>query len=158
VKISWKSGMIAGVLALSATMTFAGAPAEAQALSFKIKNVTTGKCLKWNGTHHAITQVKCDNSTMKQQWGSAGGQLISLSNTLPGQDCMTGSTKHEKKVEGRACYEVEKRRTAWNAVSFNRGAKTPIVNPLCGLLKTTPSGAVTCGKKVAGNRDEWIID
>lgn len=156
-RISWKSGVVASVVALAATLSVASAPAEASALSFRIKNVATGKCLKWNGTHHAITQVSCNATTMTQQWGKSGTGLITLSDSLPGQDCMTGDSNHEKTVQGRACFEVDSRRTTWRLRSYNRGDKTPIGNPLCGMLKVTASGTVTCGKKVDGDRDLWVI-
>ncbi|MET9448789.1 ricin-type beta-trefoil lectin domain protein [Streptomyces cinerochromogenes] len=159
-RISWKSATLATVLALSTTLGVASTSADAAALSFRIKNVKTGKCLQWNGYHKAITQAKCSNSTMKQQWALGGTTLVTLSVPLPGQDCVTAPAKHEKKVAGGNCTLDDPRRTTWRIASHDRHAKTPFVNPVCGLLKTTSSasGAVICGKKVPGTWDEWIID
>jgi hypothetical protein len=158
VRITAKFGISACLVAMCALLATTSTPANAAALTFRIKNVTTGKCLKWNGRGEPLTQAKCKDVN-NQSWGRSGTTLITLADALPGQGCMTGPSKREKRVYGQSCSDVsDSRRTTFHASSYNRGDKTAFGNPVCSYLKISGSGKVVCGKRVSGNRDMWIID
>ncbi|MBW5420679.1 hypothetical protein GKQ77_03725 [Streptomyces sp. BG9H] len=158
-KFTRKAGAAASTLIMCATfgITSTEAHADAQAIVFHLKNVSTGKCLKWNGRGKVITQAKCKRAN-NQYWGFAGTQLITIADDLPGQGCMTAATKREKQPKGRSCYAVEdQRRNSWWVSSEQIGDVTSVANPLMGHLRVTKSGKVVAGKTVNGNRDRWKI-
>ncbi|MEU8954301.1 ricin-type beta-trefoil lectin domain protein [Streptomyces sp. NPDC048518] len=158
-RFTLKSAAAACTLAMCATLGTVSteAHADAQAISFHLKNVTTGKCLKWNGRGKPVTQAKCKRAN-NQYWGFAGNQLVTLSDDLPGQGCMTAPTRREGRVTGRSCFAVEEqRRTSWWVSSEQIGDTTSVANPLFGHLRVTKAGKIVCGKMINGNRDRWKV-
>ncbi|MFE9248012.1 hypothetical protein [Streptomyces sp. NPDC007088] len=123
-------------------------------MNFRLKNVTTGKCLQWNGVGKAATAVKCSTKTRKQLWGWSGDHLATLAVPLPGQDCIVGSTKYEKSVKGGGCFG---RTTNWVHSQGIGGKKTVLANSVSGYLKVTTKNKVIAGKRVNGDRDQWKL-
>jgi hypothetical protein len=138
------------VAALAVTPT----PAQAGGLNFRVTNVATGKCLKWNGSNKAITAVTCSSKTKTQLWGWAGDNLATLSVPLPGQDCMVGTGKHETGVRGGSCSSAD---VNWWHSQDAGGKKTALASPKSGYLKITKSGKVIAGARVSGDRDQWKL-
>ena len=143
------------VAACLAVAVLAATPTTAQAagLNFLVKNVTTGKCLQWNGKGKAVTAVTCSRHTKKQRWGWAGELLETLSVPLPGEDCMVGHG-HEKAPTGGGCWNADIR---WGHTQDVGGAKTVLASPRSGYLKIVTSGKVVAGKRVSGDRDMWKL-
>ncbi|GGP33042.1 hypothetical protein GCM10018980_77100 [Streptomyces capoamus] len=159
VKFARKIGAVASATSVCVALGVIGSasPAQASQLSFRLKNAVSGKCLQWNGIDgQDISQVKCKNA-LNQYWGRAGQKLITMSGGLVGEGCVTSQNGHEVHASGYACYKYDLRHNGWSILSTNRGAKTPVGNAVCGVLKTTEGGNVLCGKKVPGDRDVWVI-
>ncbi|MFF7367895.1 RICIN domain-containing protein [Streptomyces tricolor] len=159
-KFTQKIGAVASATSVCVALGVIGSapPAQASQLTFRLKNSVSGKCLQWNGIDgQNITQAKCKNAK-NQYWGRAGQKLITISGGLIGEGCVTSPSGHEVHPTGQPCSEYDLRHNGWSILSTNRGAKTPVGNAVCGMLKTTKKGSVLCGAKVSGNRDVWIIN
>lgn len=151
-----KSGAVACATAVSIMfgVVATASPAQAdRAVYFRLRNVTTGTCLKYNGIGKVVTQVKC-GTAMNQYWGKAGVQLIAMGDRLPGLSCLTSGNGHELKVKVKDC--DGRRESAWLLRTTAPHQKTTVGGPVCGYLKVI-SGNVVCGKRVAGDRDNWEI-
>ncbi|MFD4861358.1 hypothetical protein [Streptomyces atratus] len=148
---------LGAVAAMFATTTLGFSAPQAHAgtlLEFRIKNMTTGKCLQWNGYNKPVTQVAC-KSTMKQYWGKAGTMVQSMGTGLVGEGCLTAPKKHEGRVYGRVCSNQQRKYVGWSILSTAPNAKGAIYSASGGYLKVPASGKVVVGKRVSGNRDLW---
>ncbi|MEV7399181.1 hypothetical protein AB0N93_02060 [Streptomyces sp. NPDC091267] len=148
---------LAAVTAAFATAALGFTAPQAHAgtmLEFRIKNVTTGKCLQWNGYNKRATQVKC-KVTMKQYWGNAGYMIQSMGTGLVGEGCLTAPNKHEGQVYGRVCSNQKRKYIGWTILSTAPNAKGVIFSASGGYLKVPTSNKVVVGKRVSGNRDLW---
>ncbi|MFG2625628.1 ricin-type beta-trefoil lectin domain protein [Streptomyces sp. NPDC048473] len=152
----FKAAVVVCALTAATTLGFASTPANAALMSFRLKNQTTGKCLKWNGYNKPVTQVSCAKAK-SQYWGVGGTHLVSLATPLVGEGCLTGPSKHEGRVYGRACSKMKGNRISWNLYSHNNNSKNTPWNPVGGYLKVSKSGKVVAGARVSGNRDVWIV-
>ncbi|MFI1365414.1 ricin-type beta-trefoil lectin domain protein [Streptomyces griseochromogenes] len=134
----------------------AASPAQADStLEFRLRNVVTGKCLNYNGDNKAVTQVNC-KVAKSQYWGRSGGDLITFADPLPSYTCLASPNGHEKQVTTKACYESDPRHTYWQLRTTALHQKTTVWNGVCGSLKVI-AGKVTCGKRMAGDEDNWEI-
>ncbi|MGW2491803.1 ricin-type beta-trefoil lectin domain protein [Streptomyces sp. NPDC001606] len=155
--IAFKSCAVACATAASVMLGVVGtaSPAQAGAAQFRLRNVTTGTCLKYNGDGKAVTQVKCAK-VRSQYWGRAGQYIVTMADAIPGLTCLTSGNGHEKSVTVKDCNDADITHNGWGVTSTNPHDKTVVANPVCGYLKVI-SGKVICGKRVAGNRDLWEI-
>src|SRR5690242_1260678 len=70
----------AGAAALALGFTVLGPTTPAQAsVAFRLKSVTSGKCMQWNGTNKAVTLAACKHK-WSQIWSPEGTQLASDTN------------------------------------------------------------------------------
>ena len=148
---------LAAAVVTCATATLGLAAPQAHAgtlLEFRIKNVTTGKCLQWNGYNKPVTQATC-KATMKQYWGKAGTMVQSMGTGLVGQGCLTAPAKHEDRAYGKVCGNQKRKYVGWAILSTAPNAKGAVSSAATGYLKVTASNKVVVGKRVSGNRDLW---
>ncbi|SCF75332.1 hypothetical protein [Streptomyces sp. Ncost-T10-10d] len=139
----------------TATLGFSAPQAHAGTLlEFRVKNMTTGKCLQWNGYDKPVSQVTC-KKTMKQYWGKAGTMVQSMGTGLIGEGCLTAPKKHEGRAYGRVCSDQQRKYIGWAILSTAPNAKGVIGSASGGYLKVVKSGQVVVGKRVSGNRDLW---
>ncbi|MBP2049198.1 hypothetical protein J2Z21_002129 [Streptomyces griseochromogenes] len=132
-------------------------PAQASStLWFRLRNVTTGQCLMYNGDGKAVTQAKCQ-VVKKQLWARAGQNIVTANDRIPGLTCLTSANGHEKPVTVIDCSKSDITHNGWTIRTTTLHQKTIVGGPSCGYLKVV-SGKVICGKRMLdSDRDYWEI-
>ncbi|WP_157878891.1 RICIN domain-containing protein [Streptomyces sp. CT34] len=133
------AGLAATGLVIFGTTSASATPVR----GFNIKNVATGKCLKFNGMGHPVTAEACDVEVQQQRWAMNPDGIISVAAGNPAY----GPCLLAKKGGGGDVYVNTCNFDGWTpgfvVSSFHDREKAIYANPAAGCyLKVSGSDAV----------------
>ncbi|ANZ16480.1 ricin-type beta-trefoil lectin domain protein [Streptomyces noursei] len=135
--------VVAGVAAAGVAM-LGTTPASATPVpGFNVKNIATGKCLRFNGIGHPVTAETCNVEVQQQRWAMHPDGIISVAAGTP----TMGPCLLAKKGGGGDVYVNSCNFSGWSSAfvvsSFHNKEKALWANPGAGCyLKVSGSNAV----------------